>query len=89
MKGKKMKAENIFYCICAAAVVIMLIYYIRRERKFLSFLSGALSGFAALTILSRYGYMIGTDIPLNLFNVCGSTVLGVPFVICLVILKQL
>lgn len=84
-----MTADNIFWIVCAAAAVIMLIYYIKRERKLLSFFFGALTGAAALVILNEYGSMIGADVPLNTFNIGGSIVLGVPFVICLVILKQL
>lgn len=84
-----MTAENIFKAVCIAAAGIMLIYYIKRERKILSFLFGALTGAAALIILNKYGSLIGAEIPLNIFNVGGSVVLGVPFVICLVILKQL
>lgn len=84
-----MTAENIFKAVCIAAAGIMLIYYIKRERKILSFLFGALTGAAALIILNKYGGLIGAEIPLNIFNVGGSVVLGVPFVICLVILKQL
>lgn len=84
-----MTAENIFYGVCAAAVLVMLIYYIKRERKLFSALFGALTGAAALIILNKYGSFIGADVPLNVFNVIGSAVLGVPFVICLVILVQL
>lgn len=84
-----MTAENIFKAVCIAAAGIMLIYYIKRERKILSFLFGAVTGAAALIILNKYGGLIGAEIPLNIFNVGGSVVLGVPFVICLVILKQL
>lgn len=84
-----MTAENLFMGVCGAAALIMLIYYIRRERKLLSFLFGALTGVAALIVLNKYGGLIGAEIPLNLFNVGGSAVLGVPFVICLVILEQL
>lgn len=84
-----MTADNIFKIVCAAVIIIMLIYYIKRERKILSMLFGALTGAAALIILNKYGGVIGVDIPLNLFNLSGSVVLGVPFVICLVILKQL
>lgn len=84
-----MTAENIFKAVCIAAAGIMLIYYIKRERKILSFLFGAVTGAAALIILNKYGSLIGAEIPLNIFNVGGSVVLGVPFVICLVILKQL
>jgi pro-sigmaK processing inhibitor BofA len=84
----KMTADNIFIGICSIVVLIMLIYYIRRKRKIISFLFGSITGAAALLILNKYGAMLGIDVPLNLFNVAGSAVLGVPFVVCLAILTQ-
>lgn len=82
-----MSAEMIFKFVCGAVSVIMMIYYLRREKKVFSVLFGALTGIAALTIVNKYGGMLDIEIPLNLFNVGGSAVLGVPFVICLVILN--
>ena len=84
-----MTSENIFAAICILTVLIMMIYYIKRERKLLSFLFGAVTGTAALILLNKYGVFIGIDVPLNIFNVSGSAVLGVPFVICLVILQRI
>lgn len=84
-----MNSHMFFYSICAAAVFIMIIYFMKRKRKFLSFLFGAVTGISALLLINKYGYIIGADIPLNLFNFCGSAILGVPFVVCIVILKYL
>ncbi len=84
-----MDTEMIFRALCGAVTVIMMIYYFRREKKLLSFLTGAVTGGAALFIVNKYGLMIGADIPLNLFNTVGSMVLGVPFVIFLVIMNFL
>lgn len=84
-----METETLFYGICAAAVLIMLEYFRRRKRKIISFIFGAATGFIALVLVNKYGFMIGADIPLNTFNICGSAVLGVPFVVCLVILNFL
>lgn len=83
-----MTADNFFTGLCVLIIIVMLIYYIRRKRKIISIIFGAVSGAAALIILNKYGASFGIDIPLNLFNVTGSAVLGVPFVLCLVILKQ-
>ncbi|MCD7810743.1 MAG: pro-sigmaK processing inhibitor BofA family protein [Ruminococcus sp.] len=83
-----MTTDNIFWGICAAIVLVMFIYYIKRERKLLSFLFGGLTGFIALVILNKYGTLIDIDVPLNSFNIAGSAVLGVPFVILLVIMSQ-
>lgn len=84
-----MTTENIFRILCGAAVFIMAVYYIKREHKLRSLIFGGLTGFAALVIINKYGGMIGADIPLNIFNIVGSSILGVPFVICLVILTQI
>jgi pro-sigmaK processing inhibitor BofA len=84
-----MGTETIFNITCAAAAVIMLVYYMRRRRKLLSFAFGSVTGIIALFLVNSYGYIVGAELPLNLFNVCGSAVLGVPFVICVTVLKLL
>lgn len=84
-----MQTDLIFWLICGIAVLIMLVYYSRRDRKVLSFIFGAFTGMVALFILNRYGGAVGAEIPLNVFNVGGSAVLGVPFVAGLVVLKFL
>lgn len=84
-----MRTDLIFWLMCAVVVLTMLIYYSRRDRKILSFIFGSFTGMAALFILNRYGGAIGAEIPLNIFNVGGSAVLGVPFVAGLVFLKYL
>lgn len=84
-----MNTDLVFGAVCTVIVLTMLIYYMRRERKILSFVFGAFTGMTALFILNRYGGAIGAEIPLNIFNVGGSAVLGVPFVAGLVVLKYL
>ncbi|MCM1507147.1 MAG: pro-sigmaK processing inhibitor BofA family protein [Ruminococcus flavefaciens] len=84
-----MNTDLVFGAVCTVVVLTMLIYYMRRERKILSFVFGAFTGMTALFILNRYGGAIGAEIPLNIFNVGGSAVLGVPFVAGLVVLKYL
>ena len=84
-----MDTEWIFSGICVAVTFIMLIYYLKREKKIISAIVGALTGEAALFIVNKYGNMIGIDIPLNLFNFLGSAVLGAPFVVFLVIMNFL
>ena len=84
-----METETLFYLICVVAVLIMLEYFRRRKRKIISFIFGAVTGFIALVLVNKYGFVIGADIPLNTFNICGSAVLGVPFVVCLVIINFL
>lgn len=84
-----MNTETIFFLICAATVLIMLIYYCKRQKKFSTALFGIITGLAALFLVNKFGGIIGAELPLNTFNVCGSAVLGVPFVACLVIIKFL
>ena len=84
-----MNSGNIFKIICGIIAVIMTIYYYRREEKLFSFFVGAFTGSAALFIVNKYGSLIGMTIPLNLFNISGSVILGAPFVLFLVIMNFL
>lgn len=84
-----MRIETVFYLICAAVILIMLLYYIKRKRRLSSALFGMISGFAALVLMNKFGYFIGGELPLNTFNVCGSMVLGIPFVAAMIIIKYL
>ena len=49
----------------------------------------SLTGLVALFLINKYGVFIGADIPVNIFNLSGSIILGVPFVICLAVLEFL
>lgn len=81
-----MNTEVIFYSVCALTAAIMFIY-IRRRRKWLSTaIFGIISGLAALFLINSFGDGFGVHIPLNIFNLSGSVVLGVPFVAAMVIL---
>lgn len=84
-----MSTEVLFYLICGAVVLIMAIYYIRRRHKLTSFLFGSVTGFGALVLVNRFGDVIGASLPLNTFNICGSIILGVPFVAAMIIIKYL
>ena len=84
-----MNTEIIFFLICAATVLIMLVYYCKRQKKFSTAAFGIITGLAALFLVNKFGGIIGTELPLNTFNICGSAVLGLPFVACLVIIKFL
>ena len=84
-----MTTDNILYIMYGLAVLVMFIYYIRRRRKFLSAFFGVFSGLAALFLLNKFGGMIGVEMPLNVFNLCGSAVLGIPFVALLIIVNIL
>lgn len=84
-----MNTEAIFFMTCAAVVLIMAVYYGGRRKKFSSALFGIITGLAALILVNKYGGIIGAELPLNVFNICGSAVLGVPFVACLIIIKYI
>ena len=76
----------IFKAAVGLIIFIVFVYYMRRKRKLLSLIIGGISGFAALLLLNHFGGMIEYKPPLNLFNVCGSTVLGIPYVITITLL---
>ena len=80
-----MNPDIIFIIICSLSVITMFIYYNKRENKILSVIFGAVTGMIALFILNKFN----TDIPLNIFNISGSAVLGVPFVAGIVLLKYI
>lgn len=79
----------IFWSLCAVAVLAMTVYYLTRLKRLKTAFFGAFTGTAALLLLNSFGGGFGVALPLNLFNVCGSTVLGVPFLICIVVFKFL
>ena len=82
-----MNTEYIFAAVCAIVILIMIIYYLKCKKRVRALIFGAVTGLAALFILNRFGGNFDTYLPLNTFNVIGSAVLGVPFVICMVILR--
>lgn len=84
-----MDTDTIFKMVCGVVIAIMIIYYFRREKKIMSLITGIFTGEAALFILDKYGEIIGIDVPLNLFNVLGSAVLGVPFVVFIAVVNIL
>lgn len=84
-----MAIETIFFLICAVVVFIMIIYYSKRRRRFSSLIFGVFMGFAALVLVNKFGGIIGAELPLNIFNICGSAVLGVPFVAVMIIIKYI
>lgn len=84
-----MRTETLFYIVCGAAAAAMLLYYIKRRHKVLSFIFGSVSGLLTLFLFNKFGYVAGLEIPLNLFNICGSAVLGIPFVAALIIINFL
>lgn len=81
-----MDSQKIFFTICGFVFLIMLVTYIKKKHRILSFIFGSLSGITALFLLCRYGSEIGAEVPMNFFNLCGSGILGIPFVVFLAII---
>lgn len=84
-----MVTNMIFRTLCGTVTAIMAIYFFKREKKFISFLIGAVTGSAALFLVNKYGGIFDINVPLNLFNISGSVILGVPFVVFVVIMNFL
>jgi len=84
-----MNIDMIFWGLCGLIAVIMLVYYSKRKNSIRSVLLGSLSGFLILNLVNKYGNLIDINIQLNTFNIIGSSILGIPFVIFLIVLKQL
>ncbi|NLT08261.1 MAG: hypothetical protein GXY08_01995 [Ruminococcus sp.] len=81
--------KGILLLTAVVACFIMVIYYATRKHRLSSILYGSMTGLIALVMLSHFGEGFGLDLRMNMFNCCGSALLGVPFVICEVILKIL
>ena len=75
-------SDIIFAGICIAAAAIIIIYHFTRRNRWGSIISSTLTGVSALCLLSHFGSRFGTDITLNVFNIFGSVILGVPFLLC-------
>ena len=84
-----MTANGLLVLMCSASVIAMAVYYRSRKRKVRSVLFGSLTGLAGLLLLEHFGYAFGEVIPLNAINICGSLLLGVPFDLCLILLRML
>lgn len=75
----------LFEAVCAAAVLVLAVYYLRRRRKLRALLWGAGSGLATLAALYYYGAYIGVVTHINPFTVSVSALLGAPGVLLMVI----
>ena len=84
-----MKTDTIFKLICTALIVIMMLLYFRRNNKVSSFLYGAVSGLISLMLLDEIGEYINVSVVMNYFNIGGSILFGVPYVILLTIMNFL
>lgn len=84
-----MNEKMLFYAVCACAALSMAVYHLRRRRRMLSLLTGAVTGIAALLLTEKLSPMLGLDISLNPFNLIGSAVLGVPYSVLLIIMNFL
>ncbi|MBQ1463488.1 MAG: pro-sigmaK processing inhibitor BofA family protein [Ruminococcus sp.] len=82
-----MTTDTIFGLVCGLAAAAVIIYYSRQKKRLSHVLFGTMTGLAALCLVSHFGGYFGAALPLNPFNVCGSALLGVPFVVCMVVLK--
>ena len=67
----------------------MVIYYLRNRRNIASFIAGTVSGIVSLFLLEKVSDLFSLNIPLNLFNIAGSLILGVPYVVILAIMNFL
>ena len=80
-------AELIFYGAFALAALVMLIYYMRREKPVRSAVLGMVSGAAALLAVHYLEFL--PTLPLNGFTAFAALVLGVPGVALMAILTLL
>jgi len=84
-----LETNTIFIVGCTAAAAAMVIYYLRKRRNTASFIAGTVSGIVSLFLLEKVSDLFSLNIPLNLFNIAGSLILGVPYVVILAIMNFL
>lgn len=73
------------YIILGIAGVIMLIYYARSKKPISSALKGMATGGLGLVLIHLFGGVL--SLPLSLFNLAWSLILGLPGVVLAVLLK--
>ena len=71
----------------SAAALLVMVRTIRKNGAASAFRT-ALLGAVSLFLLHHIQGRFGLDIPINLFNLSGSIVLGIPFLICLVVIRM-
>ncbi|MDR0918940.1 MAG: pro-sigmaK processing inhibitor BofA family protein [Oscillospiraceae bacterium] len=81
--------DFIFYGIWAVIGLIMLLYYAKRKKTFISSVLGMGSGMAALLVLHYFGESINFAPELSMFNTLTALILGVPGVIMMIIVNRL
>ncbi len=82
-----MNGEIILWGILVVSAIIMLIYYGKSDAPIRSSLKGVFFGAAALAAVHFLGAYFSFTLPLNIFNIAVSLILGVPGVILLVLGK--
>ena len=78
--------DSIFWGAVVVAAVIMIIYYWKSKKPIKNAFLGIFSGAAGLLLVHFLGNYIGISLPLSIFNISVSLILGVPGVITLIIL---
>lgn len=73
--------------IAAACVIVVVRCAARQQHGLRALLGGAVSGLAAIALLRLLEPLTGTALPLNRFTAFVAAVLGLPGVICLLLLQ--
>ena len=82
--------QTVLLLIAAAAVIWMLCEYLHRKRtRCAAFLTGTLSGIAALVLCHFFGARIGFVPPLTVCTLSVAAVAGIPGVILLAVMQML
>ncbi|OPZ18688.1 MAG: hypothetical protein BWZ04_02602 [Firmicutes bacterium ADurb.BinA205] len=84
-----MDTKSLFFAICAVSFIVMAVYYVRKRRTISSVISGALPGIVSLFLLEKASEMFSLSVTLNPFNIIGSLILGVPYVVIITIMNFL
>lgn len=80
--------QNTELLLYTCAGLVLLLFYIRQKKRIRTFLTGAVTGLSALTLLHFFGGYIGYTPTMCLFNITVSVILGIPGVALLYIAEM-
>lgn len=85
----KISTDVIFAVMCVLCALTVAVYIFTREKRFKAMILSVMTGLFALFILNYFGDKLKVNVPLNTFDVCGSMVLGVPFLIGVILINSI
>lgn len=80
-------SKYILWGILIVFALVMFVYYKKSDKPLKNAFLGIFSGAFGITLLYLFGGTVGIVLPVSLYNILFSLILGIPGVIVLIILK--